>query len=204
MLTRLIGDDNGKEFTVNYTKVQEVKDALDAAGIKNIYYDPIYDKSSIDKSGNTPIVEVTDLGKPYRIPGKIDTAVVVGDLTNPLSDLIDHMDKSKKDHGTSSKEDLALYLGTKQEAPVEKTVADKVDELLPTYPKELRDAIRNSELGKKLVLTEEDLENFLESEKRIFFYLGTTGLNKYLFMENLQYCWNDEYNFQFLAMRYIS
>lgn len=183
MLTRLIGDDNGKEFTVNDTKVQEVKDALEDAGIKNIYYDPIYDKSSIDKSGNTPIVELTDLGKPYRIPGKIDTAVVVGDLTDPLSDLIDHMDKSKKDHGTSSKEDLALYLGTKQEAPVEKTVADKIDELLPTYPKELRDAIRNSELGKKLVLTEEDLERFLESEKRIFFYVtGTTGLDKYIFI----------------------
>lgn len=183
MLTRLIGDDSGNEFTVNDTKVQELKDALEAAGIKNVYYDPIYDKSSIDKSGNTPIIELTDLGKPYRIPGKIDTAVVVGDLTNPLSDLINHMDNSKKDHGTSSKEDLALYLGTKQEAPVEKTVADKVDELLPTYPKELRDAIRNSELGKKLVLTEEDLESFLESEKRIFFYLkGTTGLDKYIFI----------------------
>ena len=183
MLTRLIGNDRGNEFTVNDTKVQELKDALEAAGIKNIYYDPIYDKSSIDKSGNTPIIELTDLGKPYRFPGKIDTAVVVGDLTDPLSDLVNRMDMSKKDHGTSSKEDLALYLGTKQEAPVEKTVADKVDELLPTYPKELRDAIRNSELGKKLVLTEEDLEKFLESEKRIFFYLeGTTGLDKYIFI----------------------
>ena len=182
MLTRLIGNDSGNEFTVNDTKVQELKDALEAAGIKNIYYDPIYDKSSIDKSGNTPIIELTDLGKPYRFPGKIDTAVVVGDLTNPLSELVDRTD-IKKDHGTSNKEDLALYLGTKQEAPVEKTVADKVDELLPTYPKELRDAIRNSELGKKLVLTEEDLDSFLESEKRIFFYLKrTTGLDKHIFI----------------------
>ena len=85
MLTRLIGNDSGNEFTINDTKVQELKEALEAAGIKNVYYDPIYDKSSIDKSGNTPIVELTDLGKPYRFPGKIDTAVVVGDLTDPLS-----------------------------------------------------------------------------------------------------------------------
>ena len=183
MLARLVADDNGKEFIINDTKVQELKDALATVGIKNIYYDPIRDKSAIDKTGDTPIIALMDLDKPYRIPGKIDTAVVVGDLTDPLSDLIDHMDTSKKDHGTSSKEDLALYLGTKQEAPVEKTVADKVDELLPTYPKELRDAIRNSELGKKLVLTEEDLERFLESEKRIFFYLaGTTGFDKYIFI----------------------
>ena len=183
MLARLVADDNGKEFIINDTKVQELKDALATVGIKNIYYDPIRDKSAIDKTGDTPIIALMDLDKPYRIPGKIDTAVVVGDLTDPLSDLIDHMDKSKKDHGTSSKEDLALYLGTKQEAPVEKTVADKVDELLPTYPKELRDAIRNSELGKKLVLTEADLESFLESEKRIFFYpVGTTGLDKYIFI----------------------
>lgn len=183
MLARLVADDNGKEFIINDTKVQELKDALATVGIKNIYYDPIRDKSAINKTGDTPIIALMDLDKPYKIPGKIDTAVVVGDLTDPLSDLVNRMDTSKKDHGTSSKEDLVLYLGTKQEAPVEKTVADKVDELLPTYPKELRDAIRNSELGKKLVLTEADLESFLESEKRIFFYeVGTTGLDKYIFI----------------------